>query len=397
MEVSLREQRIQNIMDATNLKEPEKVPVGIEVLTWPLSYAGVRYADIMHNPPEVAKAYTKFLDDIDLDYYIMLFGITNSMGALKELGSEKWVLSEEDGNTVTHNQVDEQYMEPEEYDELIADYDEFFFKMVRKRFPNLDKPFDEAYEAFKKAAIEQRYTLETNNLINDVLVEKSIVPIAGMGPDVPPMFWNRFNELFDSLRGIKGALGDLRRRPDKVKAAMDAMTSGMHIPVSTMEPEDLENKRPYPFGTTGYHCECFLNNKQFDELFFQNFKALALPYMEKGAKYFLKGEGAFLNHIERYLEFPKGSMVIMLDQDDPFEAYKLVGNYHTLMTGITGDLLKSGTKQQCIDYVKKCFDTFAPGGGFMFAPNKPLISPADVNVENLIAVYEFANEYGKKK
>ena len=119
--------------------------------------------------------------------------------------------------------------------------------------------------------------------------------------------------------------------------------------------------------------------------------------MEKGAKYFLKGEGAFLNTIERYKELPKGSMLILLDQDDPFEAYKLIGSHQTLAAGPNLDLLKAGTKQQCIDYTKKCFDTFAPGGGFIFCPPKSIVAPSDVTDENVVAVYEFANEYAKKK
>lgn len=44
------------------------------------------------------------------------------------------------------------------------------------------------------------------------------------------------------------------------------------------------------------------------------------------------------------------------------------------------------------DYVKKSFDTFAPGGGFIFSPNASLMSAADAKVENVIATYETANE-----
>jgi len=213
--------------------------------------------------------------------------------------------------------------------------------------------------------------------------------------DVAPMFYSPFNTLFDNVRGIKDSLADLRRRPDKVKAAVDVIKA--NAGQSAVKPDDYLNRDPVPLSMTIYHSECFLSEKQFDELYFQGFKEMALPYMEKGAKYFLKGEGKFLNTIDRYKELPKGSMVFMLDQDDPFEAYKHIGGYHTLASGITLDLLKSGTKQQCIDFVKKCFDTFAPGGGFIFLPNKPLLSANDVNVDNLLAVYQFANEYGKKK
>ncbi|HAA37834.1 MAG TPA: hypothetical protein DCE00_03055, partial [Firmicutes bacterium] len=107
-------------------------------------------------------------------------------------------------------------------------------------------------------------------------------------------------------------------------------------------------------------------------------------------------EGSFLKTIDRYRQLPKGAMVMMLDEDDPFEVHKAIGDWATLCTGIRSDLLKYGTKQQCIDYAKKCFDTFAPGGGFMFLQNKPFLYAQDVNPENVVAVYEFANEYGKK-
>lgn len=93
---------------------------------------------------------------------------------------------------------------------------------------------------------------------------------------------------------------------------------------------------------------------------------------------------------------PKGSMIFLLDEDDPFEVYKSIGDWATIGTGIDSSLMKFGTKQQCIDYVKKCVDTFAPGGGFWFMPSKPLLCDNDVKIENLRAVYETINEYGRK-
>ncbi|MDR2957526.1 MAG: hypothetical protein LBU61_05010, partial [Coriobacteriales bacterium] len=111
---------------------------------------------------------------------------------------------------------------------------------------------------------------------------------------------------------------------------------------------------------------------------------------------FLKGEGHFLNTIDRYRRFPKGSVVFMLDQDDPFEAYKAIGDWQSLATGITVDLLQIGSVQQCTDFVKRAFDTFAPGGGFIFMPNKPLLCADDAKTENLIAVYETANELSRQ-
>ncbi|MDR2957057.1 MAG: hypothetical protein LBU61_02600 [Coriobacteriales bacterium] len=392
---TLYEQRVKNLVDATSFREPDKVPVGIEVIWWPLEYAGVKLYDVVDDPVALTKAYTQFLDDIEIDYYTMAFGLAHPIRVYDALGSSQYRISD-DGTTVQHTQAELDLMTADEYDDLIADYQGFMYNvMPRRNYKALQGSRADAYAALKQAAVALKTHNETNRLLGEAIAAKEVVPLNPMfGWPLAPSFFAPFNLLFDNLRGVKDALIDLRRRPEKVNAVIDIINS-RQMP-AMVSPDDYLNMSPIPASWTIYHSECFLNNQQFDELFFQPFKKIALPYMEKGAKYFLKGEGLFLNTLDRYRELPKGSMIIILDQDDPFEAYKMIGDYHTLATGINMDLLKTGTKQQCIDYVKRCFDTFGPGGGFIFSPQKPLISSYDVSVENLIAVYEFANEYGRK-
>ena len=392
--MTLYDQRIKDLVDATSFREPDKVPVGLEVIYWPISYAGVKLADVIDDPHAVAAAYQKFLDDIEIDFYAMNFGLAHSARALEALGSTQYRLAD-DGTLMEHLQTDAVYMTDDEYDELIADYPRFLNKHRQRNYKAFQGTREEAYEALKKAAIAMKSHSLTNQLIGQIAIDYEIVPVNKLfAPDLAPSYMAPFNNLFDNLRGIKDSLIDLRRRPDKVAAALEVFRNQPGPP--PIDPDEYLTKSPIPAPFTIYHSECFLNNKQFDELFFQEFKKIALPYMEKGAKYYLKGEGLFLNTLDRYRELPKGSMIIVFDQDDAFEAFKAIGDYHTVATGINTDLLLSGTKQQCLDYVKRCFDTFAPGGGFIFMPHKPLISANEVNPENLIAVYEFANEYGKK-
>ncbi len=130
--------------------------------------------------------------------------------------------------------------------------------------------------------------------------------------------------------------------------------------------------------------------------FISNHLKKLLAIYGKRRKILLKGEGSFIRTLDRFRQLPKGAIVIMLDQDDPFEVYKEIGDWATLATGITADLLQYGTKQQCIDYVKKSFDTFAPGGGFIFMQNKPLLCAHDAKTENVLAVYETANDLKKQ-
>lgn len=390
MDNSLRTDRIQDIIDATNFKEPKKVPVGMEFITWPFAYAGVTYREVMNDPKRAAKAYVKFLDDIELDWVWGPTGVAHPVESFQALGINNYGIAIDD-TCIQHQQAYTKYMEDDEYDEYIKDPLGFqrnvFFRRIA---PAFSLPRAEAYEALKDAAKKFKSFREMNNLINKTIFEEKQI-VSLMGPS-SPFFYAPFDVLFDHVRGIKNALIDIRRRPAKVKEACDAIWAQTN---PHLNPADFKNK-PFPMGVTFYHSACFISPKQFDELVFSYFLEGYGPAIESGLKFFLKGEGQFLNLLDRYRQLPKGSVVMMLDEDDPFEAHKIIGDWQTIATGIRTDLMQYGTKQQCIDYVKKCFDTFAPGGGFMFILNKPLIAAHDVNMENLVAVYQTANELSRK-
>lgn len=390
MDQLLKTERMQNIIDATNFREPKKVPIGIEFITWPFAYAGVTYREVMHNPELAAKCYVKFLEEIELDWLWGAPGVPFPIKSFHALGIKSYEIAIDD-TCIQHQQAYTQYMEAEEYDEYIKDpkgyQRDVFFRRIA---PAFSLPREEAYAVLKEAAKKYKPLRDMNNLIREtVFNQKQIVSLTGPSS---PMFYAPFDTLFDHIRGIKNALIDIRRRPDRVKQACDAIWAQTK-PFIT--PVDFENK-PFFFGRTFYHSACFLSPKQFDDWIFSYFLDAYRSSIEKGLKFYIKGEGQFLKLLDRYRQLPKGSVIIMLDEDDPFEAHKIIGDWQTIATGIRTDLMQYGTKQQCIDFVKKCFDTFAPGGGFMFTLNKPLIAAKDVNIENLIAVYQTANALSRK-
>ena len=396
MEINTKKaERIQNIKDATNFIEPNKVPTAIYALTWAFAYGGTTYKAVMDDPVQAAKAFTKFYDDIEFDW-TMASRLPIPVGVHEILKSNRFYLAEDD-TCIAHGQGNDNYISEQDYDLLIKDpdyvKDEILFK---KTFKIFNEPKDVAYEAMKKALMHFKKFNEMNNLITQRASEKGLVTLGENL--VAPSYSASFNQLFDVFRGIKNSLVDMRRIPDKVEAACDAIFEKI---IKNYKTDIEEIKKdisiaPLPMGRTIYHSECFLSPKNYDKFYFNNFKKYCEPYMQAGAKYFVLGEGAFLDKMDRFRSLPKGSLIIMLDQDDPFKAHKVIGDWQTLCTGISQDLLKYGTKQQCIDYVKKCYDTFAPGGGFIFMHNKLFISKNDVNNDNLLAVYQFANEYGKK-
>ncbi len=388
---NLREERRQNLIDALSFKEPKKIPVGAEILTWPFSYAGVKIDDVMDNPEKAAKAYLKVFDDIEFDFLWGGIGqpFPHPLRVYQALGGTNYGIAD-DGVLIQHRQALLEFMSVEEYPELIADPAKFNQKRFKKLFKSLQLPRDEAYEKVKEALIAYKTHVKVTEMVGKGLENKGIVQLTG----APLVFLSPITLIFDNYRGMRNTLLDLRRQPDLLRQACEALLNDIRKNVAMFDPKDFTE--PHPLAMTVYHAECFLSPEQFDEFFFNPFMELFMPFMEAGLKFFIKGEGRFLNTIDRYRKLPKGSCVFMLEEDDPFEMYKALGDWQVLGTGITADLLKMGTVQQCVDFVKRCFDEFAPGGGFIFLQNKPLLCGADAKIENIMAVYETANELSRK-
>ena len=380
----LKSERIKNLNDATSFIEPERIPVGIEILTWPFSYAGVNYADIIDDPEKVFESYIRFTEIVEPDF---MFGgsVTHSVRAHEALGSNSYSIAD-DGVCVIHNQALIEFMKDGEYPDLFADPDVFTESLIRRRCAAFRLPRDQAYGKLIEALKALRTWQKANDMIREYLFgEKGIVPFPGG----PLQFTSGITKVFDAYRGMRDTLLDIRKRPAELRRAADVMLGQVRENINRYDPKDFA--AGYPFAYTVYHSECFLSPDQFDEFYFDPFMEICMPFMEAGVKFFVKGEGSFLRILDRYRKIPKGSVIFMLDQDDPFDVYKAIGDYQTIASGITVDLLQSGTKDQCVDYVKRCFDTFAPGGGFLFMPNKPLLCASDTKIENLAAVYETAN------
>lgn len=382
----------KNIVDTMNGIEPDRIPVMLSVFGWGFGYSGARCEDLISCPKEAAEIYCRFLDEIDFDMVFAL-GQSQPAEAYQKLGLNDYLYAS-DGNSVMHDQVHEFMFEPEVYDEIIKDPGRFLNDtLLRKKCPVLDHIADGgAYDSL----IESIRLFDDFNTMNG---EISRIVRERKDPyflnDEADVFWvEPFQKIFMNIRGMRNALTDLRRRPEKVFEAceaIDAYRSAFGVPVAK------EKEEPLPLITLAYHPQTFLNGKMFDKLFFEPFKKVMLPFAEAGRKIFILLEGDNIRTMDRYQDFPKGSIAFLLDMEDPFEMHKTVGDRFTLMTGMPAGVLATETPEGCAKYVEKCYDAIAPGGGLVFAPSAPLMGTVEAPVENVVAAYRRANELSIKK
>lgn len=397
------QQNLNYLADTLNLREPEKVPTNLQTTTWPYGYAGVKLMDVVDDPAANAAAYTKVYDDIEFN--VSTFGINAMPIRLFEaLGIEKYYMGG-DGVAILHKQSGEDYFGPEFYDAVkaggayaVAGYSD---QVMKNCIPGFQGTKEEAVATAKKALPVMSNIFAFNQIGAAKLETLGIPIIMNMSGYMDVPFWmGPFSAVLDTYRGIKEALIDLRRRPEAVREACAAVAEYKDM-IYHYNPDVEALKKQFEghtvvIGGNILNAECFLNRKNFNDLYLDYMKKQIGPYLEAGAKVFVFFEGRLNKVADMYLDLPKGSLMIQPDLDDAFEIYDIIKDHHTICAGATVEMLKCSSKEDCIAYAKKCFDTFAPGGGFIFQHNKALTGGNDVDIENFRAVYEFANEYGRK-
>lgn len=421
MNSELFNRRLKNAIDAMNFKEPEKVPVGFDYIYWPYAYAGKTLKELIEDPEENAKEYCRFMKEISFDITGGL-GMYETYDVFGTLGSNAYSLCSDDC-TVQHNQAIYDFMHDDEYEILIKDYGYFKDEYWPKRnIPAFSKSPEEAYAILKDAAKKLARARRFENAVTKIgLEEYSIVPMMGMGGAGPvnkliadgelnqdgveeqykygkafSMYMCTLDTLHDSYRGMMGTFEDLIEQPEVIDEAIAAIDKYNFEQFSKMPPMPGPEGLAVPCCGTIFHSAPFLSPSQFDKYWFEGFKRSMLSWAEAGKRIYLKGESSFKHIVERFKEFPKGSVIIQLDDDDPFEMKKLIGDHQIISGGFRTSLFAFNDLEKCKDHVKRCFDELAPGGGYFFNVDKPLLSPADGEPSLVIDTWAYANECSEK-
>jgi hypothetical protein len=209
-------------------------------------------------------------------------------------------------------------------------------------------------------------------------------PLLG-GISDPPMDF-----LSDHYRGFQGIMLDIKRNPDEVIAACEAMYPlALRMAMASFGGPPA----PFPLVFLPLHVPTYLRPVDFEKFYWPTFSRLVNDLAGFGYKCLLFLEGNREPHFPFLAQLPKDHVVGMLEQKI-IEAKAAIGDTICLAGGLDTDLLGYGTPEQCVEQAKKVIDACAPGGGFILGGGKALLSPNDARPENLQAVTQFVKEYG---
>ncbi len=374
------------INDAIRMeKKPERTPHFSNYWTWPILDSGHKLSEALHDWRIMEEITLSFQKKYPFDL-VASIGIRNPVQIVEPIGQSKYIIDDE---AETINIRDVHSMDADGYDLLLGDFRRFLWeKIMPGKYAGFtpDLSMREFREVINRFNVLQQYVGGVMaRLHNECGVTSHYdYPIVVAG----------FERIFNFLRGIRGTSHDMRKIPDKLKAACDFFDSMDLDPVlNGLKKGPPEDGSPLAFDLVcimlGHNM---LSLKQWEAFYWPSLKKILDTIVEEDKTIYVFAEGSTSRFWEYLKDYPKGHIAIHIEQDDLFEFRKALPNI-CIVGGMPTSLLGGGTKEQCVSHAKHLIDELGGNGGFILSQNKMVSYRNDTKAENLRAVCDFVNDY----
>jgi len=399
--------RAKRIADAVQLKVPDRVPVELTLGIFPALYAGITAEEALFDREKNFQAYKKTVTDFQAD----TFRLRPAQGTMLECMECKQVMLPGRGIPVSSNL---QFVEAEcetadeFYDAFIEDPTGFMLRVHWPRIfgalkplsqlrsmaagfsyylgmpgiipgfgaPGVGEAFQKLCEAGKVASEEAQF-----GRVKSMEIMKMGFPIDAGGVSHAP-----FDTVGDFIRGTKGMMLDMFRRPEKIIAATEKL-----VPMMIRMGLHARNA-PSPFVFMPLHkgCDGFMSLEQYKTFYWPSLRKVAIGLIEEGLVPILFFEGENTSRLDVIKDIPKGKAVYHFEKVDLLKAKEVLGDTVCFRGNVPVSLLCTGTPEEVKGYVKQLIGTFGRNGGLIVDSGAIL---DEAKPENVKAMVNFTKEY----
>ncbi len=402
----LRQEREKRLTDAVALKKPDRVPISTSFAYFPAKFVdGVTTRDCYYDLGRWKDAYLKTALYFQPDTCGIFF---NQSGLVLEEMDNKTMLWPGHGTSIhhCHQNIESENLKADEYDLFLDDYSDYLLRYYLPRtngllsplaglpplnslaasvpFRNLVNPdFVRMLEKLVKIASEAVRWQTEISAINREMNELGFPGGLALGGLVP------FDLISDRFRGMRGAMLDMYRQPDKLLAAIQKL--------SRLQIREIDS-RPQAEGFTlafvalhrGAHG--FMSLKQFEVFYFPYLKKLTEALVAKGYTPYVFFEGDYTSRLEYLRQLPQAKIFGLFDRSDMTRVKEVLGGHMCIAGNVPSSLLQMGTTEDVKKYCKWLIDVVGKDGGYIMSPGSSI---DEVKPENLKAMIDFTKEYGK--
>ncbi len=401
-------ERVFRFIKAIKLEEPDRVPVMLPSGFFPASYGGSSFGTVMYDYDELRRTWLKFLRDFDMDTFVgPALVYPGKMFEILDYRLMQWPGHGLGKDAPSYQYVEGEYMFPDEYDALIR---EPFDYLVRTWLPRVAGAFA-GFRNLGPMPLLENLPVFYISRFADPGVRASVLALleaaqegakwaaavadvgrAALEAGIPALYGGRsrapFDFLGDSLRGTKGIMMDMYRRPDKLQEALERLT-----PIIVDRAVAAANASGSPVVTITLHKGPggFMSGKQFETFYWPSLRKVMLGLIEEGLVPMPFAEGDYMPRLDVIKDMPRGSTVWYFEAVDMAKAKEIVGKENCIAGNLAVSLLCTGTPGDVKEGCRRLIEACAPGGGYILAAAAAI---DEGNPDNLRAMMEAAREYG---
>ncbi len=404
-------ERVTRFIKAIKLEEPDRVPVILPAGVLPAYYAGSTLKTVMYDYEELRRAWLTFLNDFDLDT-LSSPAVIPPGRALEIIDARitRWPGHGLGDDVRSQQFVEGEYMMADEYGAFIKDPRDFLMRSFlpraagafggfRKLRPGTlpmtipltyvaqygDPDVRASFEALLKAGTEVAKWQAVVGDVRQAALKQGIPSFYGGMSGAP------FDFIGDALRGTKGIMTDMYRRPEKLLQAMERVT-----PLLIEDGINGANASGCPVvfiplhkGTGG-----FMSQEQFETFYWPTLRQVMLGLIGEGLVPIPFAEGDYGPRLETICDMPRASVIWYFEAMDMARAKQVVGRTACIMGNVPVSLLCTGSSRQVKEACRRLIEACAPGGGYILAG---AASVGEATPDNLRAMTESVREYGVYK
>lgn len=405
--------RAKRIADAILLKVPDRVPVTLSFGMFPALANGLTYEEATFDRAKTRKAWMKTIAEFEPD---LTFGsaLASAGSLLEALDYRQLRLP---GRGISPNSpfqfVEKEYVNAEEFygdGGFRDDPSDFMLRVYLPRVCGILEPFRilppfrtlfsyylgifqglpvfglepvaAALEALGRAGAEAQRLAE--NSFREAMETMGMgFPAAFGGMSHAP-----FDTIGDFLRGTRGIMVDMYRRPDDLIEAMEKL-----VPTLIKMGVDQCNMSRNPLVGIPLHkgAEGFMSLEQFKTFYWPTLRKVMMGLIAEGCVPMPLFEGTYTSRLEIIRDIPKGMAIYWFEKVDIRRAKEILGDVACFKGNVPITLLCSGTPEQVKEYVKMLIDVVGKGGGLIVDFGAFL---DEARYENVKMMVDFTKEYG---
>ena len=402
-------ERVTRFIKAIKLEEPDRVPVILPSGYYPAVYAGYSLKEVMNDYQKLSDAWRKFNRDFQPDIFSSP-GLVYPARVIEKIGHRlhKWPGHGLPDDAQIYQFVEGIYMHPEEYDDFLENFTDYWMRVFLPRTAGALEPFQylagfnpimtnplgwvmsfsrpdvrRAFATLIEAGKEiDKWQRAVAGVSREALAE-GYASLGGSMAGAP------FDNLSDVLRGTRGIVMDMYRQPEKIKEAMERLApivikgavrgaDASLSPVVMMPLHKGENS--------------FMSGKHFEEFYWPTLKKVLLGMINEGLVPMPFAEGNYEPRLDYIKDMPESGVVWYFEVMDMARAKRELGGVACIAGNVPSSLMVTSTPEIVKEACRRLIETCGKGGGYILTGAS---SVSRCNPANLHAMMAAAEEYGK--